>query len=116
MADDIVEVAQFDAYDEAEVCCTALQSAGLAATNDGSTTVMVPSRGASLRNLNGYRVFVPEDQLADARAILQSVTPTPAPAADGKKPSRLAMLAPVIVGLLIVVVFLAVAITRRVLG
>lgn len=75
------EAARFASYSEAQVACSALQAAGVAA-------VMVdqdPLAGAWREPYGpgGYRIFAPADQLVDARLLLRGAA---APAAGPDRP------------------------------
>jgi hypothetical protein len=79
-APDREEAARFSSYAEAQVACSALQAAGIAA-------VMVdqdPVAGAWREpyGAGGYRIFAPADQVVDARLLLRR-----ADASSPRKPS-----------------------------
>jgi hypothetical protein len=69
---DLVAAAVFLTVSEADVACSALRSAGIDATVAGNVGPYVARANAQLPQL---QLLVPEDQLADARAILAEFEP-----------------------------------------
>jgi len=96
---DLVSAATFLTVSEADVACSALQSAGIDATVAGNLGTYVARANAQLPQL---QLLVPQDQLADARAILAQFEPA-LPTAPTAKES-FANLAPVLAIFMAVVV------------
>ena len=107
VAPDREEAARFSSYAEAQVACSALQAAGIAA-------VMVdqdPVAGAWREpyGAGGYRIFAPADQVVDARLLLRRAETSSSPRRPAGPPAPKTDRLVLIRLLLIAGLFLAIA-------